>query len=106
MDMHAMLKQAKKMQAKLAEVQDGLSEVTVDATAGGGMVKATMDGAGELKSITIDPAALDPDDAELLQDMIVAAVNEASRNAQEVANQRMSSVTGGMNIPGLSGLGF
>ena len=88
MDMHAMLKQAKKMQAKLAEVQDGLSEVTVDATAGGGMVKATMDGAGELKSITIDPAALDPD------------------NAQEVANQRMSSVTGGMNIPGLSGLGF
>lgn len=106
MDMHAMLKQAKKMQAQLAEVQDSLSDVTVDATVGGGAVKATMDGNGELKSITIDPAAVDPDDVEVLQDMIVAAVNEASHNAQEVANQRMSSVTGGMNIPGLSGLGF
>jgi DNA-binding YbaB/EbfC family protein len=106
MDMQKMLKQAKKMQEELAEVQDSLKDVTVDATAGGGMVKATMDGSGELKSITIDPEAVDPDDLELLQDMIVAAVNEASRNAQELANQRMSSVTNGLNIPGLSGLGF
>ncbi|MEE8715929.1 MAG: YbaB/EbfC family nucleoid-associated protein [Coriobacteriales bacterium] len=106
MDMQKMLKQAKKMQAQLAEVQDSLAEVTVDATAGGGMVKATMNGAGELQSITIDPQAVDPDDVELLQDMIVAAVNEASRNAQELANQRMSSVTNGLNIPGMSGLGF
>ncbi len=106
MDMQKMLKQARKMQAQLNEVQDSLADVTVDATAGGGMVKATMNGAGELQSIAIDPSALDPEDVELLQDMIVAAVNEASRNAQEIANQRMSSVTGGMNIPGLSGLGF
>lgn len=106
MDMQKMLKQAKKMQAQLAEVQDGLTQVTVDATAGGGMVKATMNGAGELQSISIDPEALDPDDVELLQDMIVAAVNEASRNAQDIANQRMGSVTGGLNIPGMSGLGF
>lgn len=106
MDMQKMLKQARKMQAQLAEVQDGLAEVTVDATAGGGMVKATMNGAGELQSIEIDPEALNPDDVEMLQDMIVAAVNEASRNAQEIANQRMGSVTGGLNIPGLSGLGF
>ena len=101
MNMQSMLKQAKKMQAQLAEVQDGLKDVTVEATAGGGMVKAVMSADGDLKSLTIDPSALDPDDVELLQDMIVAAVNEASRNAQEVANQRMSSVTGGFNIPGL-----
>lgn len=106
MDMQKMLKQARKMQAQLAEVQDSLAEISVDATAGGGMVKATMNGAGELQSITIDPAALDPDDIELLQDMIVAAVNEASHNVSELANQRMSSVTGGMNIPGFPGMGF
>ena len=96
-----MLKQARKMQAQLAEVQDSLKEVTVEATAGGGMVKAVMTGEGDLTSLTIDPAAVDPNDVELLQDMIVAAVNEASRNARELADQRMSSVTGGLNIPGL-----
>lgn len=99
-----MLKQAKKMQQQLADVQDGLKDVVVEATAGGGMVKATMSGDGVLKSITIDPQALDPDDVELLQDMIVAAVNEASNNASEVANQRMGAVTGGLNIPGMQGL--
>ena len=107
MDMHAMLKQAKKMQAQLADIQDGLKDVEVQATAGGGMVKATMDGAGVLKAIEIDPQALDPEDVELLQDMIVAAVNEAANNAQDVANQRMSSITGGLgNIPGMGGFGF
>ena len=101
MDMQKMLKQARKMQQQLADVQDGLKDVEVEATAGGGMVKATMTGDGALKSITIDPDALDPDDIELLQDMIVAAVNEASQNASDIANQRMGSVTGGLNIPGL-----
>ncbi len=101
MDMQKMLKQAKKMQQQLADVQDGLKDVTVEATAGGGMVKATMSGDGVLQSITIDPQALDPDDVELLQDMIVAAVNEASNNASDVANQRMGAVTNGLNIPGL-----
>ncbi len=101
MDMQKMLKQAKKMQQQLADVQDGLKDVTVEATAGGGMVKATMSGDGVLQSITIDPQALDPEDVELLQDMIVAAVNEASNNASDVANQRMGAVTGGLNIPGL-----
>lgn len=104
MDMQKMLKQAKKMQQQLAEVQDGLKDVVVEATAGGGMVKATMSGDGVLKSIAIDPQALDPDDVELLQDMIVAAVNEASSNASEVANQRMGAVAGGLNIPGMQGL--
>ena len=106
MDMQKMLKQARKMQQQLADVQDGLKDVMVDATAGGGMVKAVMNGAGELQSITIDPAALDPEDIELLQDMIVAAVNECSASATEVANQRMGAVTGGMNIPGMGGFGF
>ena len=101
MDMQKMLKQAKKMQQQLADVQDGLKDVVVEATAGGGMVKATMSGDGVLQSITIDPQALDPEDVELLQDMIVAAVNEASSNASDVANQRMGAITGGFNIPGL-----
>ena len=101
MDMQKMLKQAKKMQQQLADVQDGLKDVVVEATAGGGMVKATMSGDGVLQSITIDPQALDPEDGELLQDMIVAAVNEASSNASDVANQRMGAITGGLNIPGL-----
>ena len=101
MDMQKMLKQAKKMQQQLADVQDGLRDVVVEATAGGGMVKATMSGDGVLQSITIDPQALDPEDVELLQDMIVAAVNEASNNASDVANQRMGAITGGLNIPGL-----
>ncbi len=100
MDMQKMLKQAKKMQQQLADVQDGLKDVVVEATAGGGMVKASMSGDGVLQSITIDPQALDPEDVELLQDMIVAAVNEASNNASEVANQRMGAITGGLNIPG------
>ena len=89
------------MQQQLADVQDGLKDVVVEATAGGGMVKATMSGDGVLRSITIDPQALDPEDVELLQDMIVAAVNEASSNASDVANQRMGAITGGLNIPGL-----
>ena len=101
MDMQKMLKQAKKRQQQLADVQDGLKDVVVEATAGGGMVKATMSGDGVLQSITIDPQALDPEDVELLQDMIVAAVNEASNNASDVANQRMGAITGGLNIPGL-----
>ena len=104
MDMQKMLKQAKKMQQQLADVQDGLKDVVVEATAGGGMVKATMSGDGVLQSITIDPEALDPEDVELLQDMIVSAVNEASNNASDVANQRMGAITGGLNIPGMSGL--
>lgn len=101
MDMQKMLKQARKMQAQLAEVQDSLKEVTVEATAGGGMVKAVMTGEGDLTSLTIDPAAVDPNDVELLQDMIVAAVNEAIRGVSEVASKQMSSITGGLNIPGM-----
>ncbi|MDO5044039.1 MAG: YbaB/EbfC family nucleoid-associated protein [Coriobacteriia bacterium] len=101
MDMKQMMKQARKMQEQLAQIQDQMQDVEVDATAGGGMVKAVVSGTGELKSITIDKEAVDPEDVELLQDMIVAAVNEALRSANELSTQRMGSVTGNLNLPGL-----
>lgn len=101
MNPQAMLKQAQKMQAKIQAVQDEASLETVEATAGGGMVTAVVYGDLRIKSIQIDPEALDPDDIDMLQDMIVAAINEGIANAQAMVEERMSSVTGGMNIPGL-----
>lgn len=101
MNMQEMMKQARKMQEQLAQAQENMKDVTVDASAGGGMVKATVNGDLELVSIKIDPDALDPEDVELLQDMIVASVNEAIRGISEVASKQMSSITGGLNIPGM-----
>ena len=101
MNMQEMMKQARKMQEQLAQAQDSMKDVTIDASAGGGMVKATVNGDLELVSIQIDPDALDPEDVDLLQDMIVAAVNEAIRGVSEVASKQMSSITGGLNIPGM-----
>ena len=101
MNMQEMMKQARKMQEQLAQAQENMKDVTVDASAGGGMVKATVNGDLELVSIQIDPDALDPSDIDLLQDMIVAAVNEAIRGVSEVASKQMSSITGGLNIPGM-----
>ena len=101
MNMQEMLKQARKMQEQLAQAQESMKDVTIDASAGGGMVKATVNGDLELVSIQIDPDALDPEDVDLLQDMIVAAVNEAIRGVSEVASKQMSSITGGLNIPGM-----
>lgn len=101
MNFGKMMKQAQQMQAKMAEVQEQLKDETVDASAGGGMVKVTMSGDLQLKSITIDPSAVDPEDVELLEDMVAAAVSEALRAAQELAGTKMGAVTGGMNIPGL-----
>ena len=99
--MQEMMKQARKMQEQLAQAQESMKDVTIDASAGGGMVKATVNGDLELVSIQIDPDALDPEDVDLLQDMIVAAVNEAIRGVSEVASKQMSSITGGLNIPGI-----
>ncbi len=82
-----------------------MNEVTVDASAGGGMVKVTVDGNMQLQSVTIDPDALDPEDVDMLQDMIVAAVNEAYRGVAEIANKRMSAATGGMGA-GMPGMPF
>lgn len=101
MNMQEMMKQARKMQEQLAAAQESMKDVTVDASAGGGMVKASVNGDLELVSVTIDPDALDPEDVDLLQDMIVAAVNEAIRGVSEVASEQMSSITGGLNIPGM-----
>lgn len=101
MNMQEMMKQARKMQEQLAQAQESMKDVIIDASAGGGMVKATVNGDLELVSIQIDPDALDPEDVDLLQDMIVAAVNEAIRGVSEVASKQMSSITGGLNIPGM-----
>ncbi len=95
------MKQAQQMQAKMGQVQEELKNETVESSAGGGMVKVVITGDLEIRSITIDPGAVDPEDVEMLQDMVAAAVNEAVRSAQELAAQKMSAVTGGMNIPGL-----
>jgi DNA-binding YbaB/EbfC family protein len=96
-----MMKQAQKMQAKMAQVQEELANEVLEASAGGGTVKVTITGDLQIRSIVIDPSAIDPEDAEMLQDLVTAAVNEAIRSAQELASRRMGDVTGGMNIPGM-----
>ena len=101
MDMKKMMKQAQKMQRDAAAAQQEIAAMTFEASAGGGMVKATATGEMAITDIAIDPAAVDPEDVEMLQDMVVAAVNEALRAASETANARMNAVMGGMKIPGL-----
>ncbi len=96
-----MLKQAQRMQAELARVQDELKDERVEASVGGGAVKVVMTCDMKVEAVLIDPAAIDPDDAAMLQDLVVAAVNETLRMAQERAEQKMASVTGGLNLPGL-----
>ncbi len=97
------MKQAQKMQERLAEIQKEVSQKTVDASSGGGMVTATVNGKQELVSLRIDPSVVDPGDVEMLQDLIVAAVNEALRCSQKMLSDEMAKVTGGLglNIPGL-----
>jgi len=101
MNFGSMMKQAQKMQARMGEMQEQLKEETVDASAGGGVVRVVLSGDIRVKEIHIDPAAVDPDDVELLQDMVAAAMNEAIRAAQELSAARMAEITGGMNIPGM-----
>jgi DNA-binding YbaB/EbfC family protein len=100
-NMANVMKQAQKMQADLARTQEELAAELVEASVGGGAVKVVMRGDMSLESVHIEPSAMDPDDVEMLQDLIVAAVNEAMRQAQELASRKMSAVTGGLNIPGL-----
>lgn len=101
MNMQQMMKQARKMQEQLVVAQDKLKDQEVSASAGGGAVKVVVTGDLKVRSITIAPDACDPDDVDMLQDMILAAVNEALDSATALANQSMSSITGGLNIPGL-----
>jgi DNA-binding YbaB/EbfC family protein len=100
-NMNQMLKQVQKMQADMMKAQEALASETVEASAGGGMVTATITGDLVLKDIVIDPDAVDPEDVELLQDMVLAAVNEAIRQAQELAAKRMGGLTGGLDLGGL-----
>jgi DNA-binding YbaB/EbfC family protein len=100
-NMGKMMKQVQKMQADMAKLQEELVNRTVEASAGGGVIKVVASGKQEILSIQINPEAVDPDDVEMLQDMIMAAVNEALRQSQDMVSQEMSKITGGMNIPGL-----
>jgi DNA-binding YbaB/EbfC family protein len=99
--MQQLMKQAQKMQQQLAAAQAELADAEVTGTAGGGLVRATMTGSGELTALTISPEAVDPDDVETLQDLVVAAVRDASRAANELAATTMGPVTGGLGLPGL-----
>jgi DNA-binding YbaB/EbfC family protein len=101
MDLNAMMKQVQQMQAEMASAQDKLKDEVVDASAGGGMVKAKMSGDLRLLELRIDPQAADPEDVELLQDMVLAAVNEALRAAQELATSKLGGITGGLGLPGM-----
>ena len=100
-NMQGMLKQAQKMQEEMAKVQEELAVTTYSATVGGGLVTATVDGTHQLKELVIQPDAVDPEDIEMLTELVIAAVNEANRQAAADSEQKMGAVTGGMGLPGL-----
>ncbi len=102
-NMNQMLKQVQKMQQEMAAAQEALKDEIVEAAAGGGMVKVKVSGEMELKAIEIDPAAVDPEDVEMLQDMVLAAVNEGMRAAQELAARKLGGIAGGLGNLGLPG---
>ena len=101
MDLNKMMQQVQQMQAEMAKAQEELAHETVEASAGGGMVTVTANGAGEIQDIKIAAEAIDPDDPELLADTILAAVNEALRSANNLAQTRLGGLTGGLGLPGL-----
>ena len=103
-DIQALLKQAQKLQQDMMAAQESLKDEVVDASAGGGMVTVEVTGDLHIKSIKIDPQAVDPDDVELLQDMVLAAVNEALRAAQELAASKLGGLAGGLGGLGLPGM--
>src|SRR5438552_4855847 len=105
MDMNKLLQQVGEMQQQMEQAQDELAKETVEASAGGGMVTVTANGAGEIRQIKLDPKAIDPDDPEMLEDMILAAVNEAIRAAQSLMESKLGGLAGGalggLGLPGL-----
>ncbi len=103
-NMGNMMKQAQKMQQQMLQMQQEMEEKEYEATAGGGVVKAVITGKKQLKSVEIDPEAVDPEDVEMLQDLVVAAVNEALRKSEEDMANSMGKLTGGLNLGGLGGL--
>jgi len=100
-NMGKMMKQMQKMQASIAKLQEELGEKVVEATAGGNAVKVKANGKQEILEVKIDPEVVDPEDVEMLEDLVLAAVNEALGKAQELVSSEMSKITGGINIPGL-----
>ena len=105
MDLNAMMKQVQQMQAEMVEAQEKLKDEVVEASAGGGMVKVKMSGDLRLLEIAIDPEAIDPEDPDLLQDMVLAAINEGIRAAQELATNKLGGIAGAGGLGGLPGLG-
>ncbi len=99
-----MFKQVQKMQKKMMELQEELENMTVEGTSGGGMVRAISNGKGDLTEIKIEPEAVDPEDIEMLEDLILAAVNQSRERANELQQEQMSKLTGGLNIPGMPGM--
>ena len=100
-DMNKLLQQAQQMQAQMVQAQEQLANEVVEASAGGGLVTVKATGAGEIREIKIDPRAIDPDDPELLEDTVLAAVNEALRSAQALAQSKLGGTLGGLELPGL-----
>lgn len=102
MNMDKLLKQAQKMQADMAIAQEELEKTVIEGVSGGGMVKARVNGSGDVLSISISPEVVDPEDVEMLEDLIISAIKEALRQSREASNNKMNSVTGGMGgFPGL-----
>ena len=104
MDINNIMQQAKSMQEKMAKIQEDLSKKTLTGSAGGGMVEVTVNGQGEVLKIAIEKIVIDPSESEMLQDLIVAATNDAIRRAKELSQQELGQLTGGLNIPGLTNL--
>lgn len=100
-NMNSMMKQAQKLQKKMLKTQEELALKTVEASAGGGMVKVVANGAQKVESIVLEKEVVDPEDIEMLQDLIIAAVNDALNKSQEMVSKEMGKLTGGLNIPGL-----
>jgi len=103
-DLGALMKQAQKLQADVAKVQEELAKMTCEASAGGGMVTATVNGQFDLVSLKIEKDAVDPNDVGMLQDLVIAAVNQAAAKVREESKAKMASVMGGMNVPGMPGM--
>ena len=101
MNMNNLMKQAQKMQRQMAEMQEQLANKTLEVSSGGGAIKVTVNGEKQLLGLTISPEVVDPDDVEMLQDLVISAVNEALRQMDESVNSQMSKITGGMNLPGM-----
>ncbi|MEE4137119.1 MAG: YbaB/EbfC family nucleoid-associated protein [Desulforhopalus sp.] len=102
MDLSSIMQQAKVMQEKMAQIQQDLARKTITGSAGGGMVEVTVNGQGDVLAVTVEPVVIDPKEAGMLQDLIVAATNDALRKAKELSKEELGRLTGGMNLPGLS----